>query len=286
MAKDINIGIIGGSGIYELDNMKVVEEISIDTPFGAPSSKYIICDIQGIKIAFLSRHSKGHRIMPSELNSRANIYGFKKLGIKHLIGVSAVGSLREEIKPSHLVFPDQIIDSTKGRISTFFGNGIVSHVGFAEPFCHNLIKILSEGAEKLKINYHKNKTYVCMEGPQFSTKAESNFHRMIGGDIIGMTAIPEAKLAREAEICYGMIALSTDYDCWREGEESVTLEMILDTISKNISNAKKLLQEVLPKISYENCSCHNSLNNTFMTAKDCWPKETKSKLDIIINKYL
>lgn len=286
MVKDINIGIIGGSGIYELDNMKVVEEIAIDTPFGSPSSKYIICDIQGIKIAFLSRHNKGHRIMPSELNSRANIYGFKKLGIKHLIGVSAVGSLREEIKPSHLVFPDQIIDRTKGRVSTFFGNGIVSHVGFAEPFCHNLIKILSEGAEKLKINYHKNKTYVCMEGPQFSTKAESNFHRMIGGDIIGMTAIPEAKLAREAEICYGMIALSTDYDCWREGEESVTLEMILDTISKNISNAKKLLQEVLPKISYENCSCNNSLNNTFMTAKDCWPKETKSKLDIIIKKYL
>jgi len=286
MIKDINIGIIGGSGIYELDNMKVVDEIAIDTPFGNPSSKYLICDLKGIKIAFLSRHSKGHRILPSELNNRANIYGFKKLGVKHLIGVSAVGSLREEIMPSHLVFPDQIIDRTKGRVSTFFGNGIVAHVGFAEPFCRNLINILSENAEKLKINYHKDKTYVCMEGPMFSTKAESNFHRMIGGDVIGMTAIPEAKLAREAEICYGIIALSTDYDCWREGEESVTLEMILDTIGKNISNAKKLLQEVLPKISYENCSCHSSLKNTIMTAKEHWPEDTKSKLDIIIKKYL
>ncbi|MBN2546485.1 MAG: MTAP family purine nucleoside phosphorylase, partial [Spirochaetes bacterium] len=255
-------------------------------PFGEPSSKYLICDLEGIKIAFLSRHSKGHRILPSELNNRANIYGFKKLGVKHLIGVSAVGSLREEIMPSHLVFPDQIIDRTKGRVSSFFGSGIVAHVGFAEPFCHNLINILSENAEKLKINYHKNKTYVCMEGPLFSTKAESNFHRMIGGDIIGMTAIPEAKLAREAEICYGIIALSTDYDCWREGEESVTLEMILETIGNNISNAKKLLQEVLPKISYENCSCQNSLNNTIMTAKEYWPEETKNKLDVIIKKYL
>lgn len=282
----IDIGIIGGSGIYELDNMKILDEITIDTPFGEPSSKYLIGEIDNVKVAFLSRHGKGHKILPSELNNRANIYGFKKLNVKQIIGVSAVGSLREEIKPSHIVFPDQIIDRTKGRVSTFFGNGIVAHVGFAHPFCNTLTEILIKGAKSLNINFHQKKTYVCMEGPLFSTKAESNFHRMIGGDIIGMTAIPEAKLAREAEICYAMIALSTDYDCWRDDEEAVSVDMVIETMKKNITNAKNLLKEVLPKIKYDNCACHSSLANSIMTAKEYWPESTIKKLDVIIKKYV
>lgn len=283
---NINIGIIGGTGIYELDNMKLINEINIKTPFGEPSDKYIIGQVGSIKVAFLSRHGKGHKISPSELNNRANIYGFKKLGVKYLLGVSAVGSLREEIEPKHLVFPNQIIDRTKGRISTFFGNGIVAHIPFAEPFCNNLISLLEDSSKSLNIKYHSKKTYVCMEGPLFSTKAESNFHRLIGGDIIGMTAIPEAKLAREAEICYAMIVLSTDYDCWREGEESVSVEMVLENMKKNINNAKKLLSDVIPKIGEYQCSCHSSLVNAIMTNKEFWPKETKEKLDLLIGRFL
>ncbi|HNZ27184.1 MAG TPA: MTAP family purine nucleoside phosphorylase, partial [Spirochaetota bacterium] len=201
MESGVKIGIIGGSGLYNLDGVKTIDSIEIKTPFGNPSDKYVICELSGIRVAFLSRHGVGHRILPSELNNRANIYGFKKLGVKNIIAVSAVGSLREEIAPTHLVFPSQIIDRTKGRKSTFFGNGIVAHVGFAEPFCANLINIFKEAARELNISYHSDKTYVCMEGPAFSTGAESAYHRSIGGDIIGMTAVPEAKLAREAEIC-------------------------------------------------------------------------------------
>lgn len=283
--EDIAIGIIGGSGIYDLDNLDIIDEMQLDTPFGEPSDKYIVGKLENIKIAFLSRHSKGHKILPSELNSKANIFGFKKLGVKYLLSVSAVGSLREEIEPRHLVFPSQIIDRTKGRASTFFGNGIVAHVSFAEPFCNNLIKILEDTSKSLNIPYHIGKTYVCMEGPAFSTKAESNFHRLIGGDIIGMTAIPEAKLAREAEICYAAIALSTDYDCWREDEESVTVEMILENMGKNINNAKKLLSEVIKKIGDYKCSCHSSLTNAIVTNKEVWPEETKNKLEILIKRF-
>ncbi len=284
--EEIKIGIIGGSGVYELDNMKIIEEKELDTPFGKPSGSYIIGQLNGKKIAFLSRHSKGHKILPGELNVRANFYGFKKLGIKYVIGVSAVGSLQEEIKPTHIVFPNQIIDRTKGRISSFFGEGIVAHIGLSEPFCGKIIDICDEAAKKLKIFYHKNKTYICMEGPAFSTKAESNFHRMIGGDVIGMTAIPEAKIAREAEICYGMIALSTDYDCWRENEECVCVEMVLENMKKNSETAKKLLSEIIPKLDYDECSCHKSLENAILTDKKFWPKETIKKLDIIINRLL
>ena len=283
---DIAIGIICGTGFYDLDTIEIIDEMEINTPFGLPSSKYVIGKMGNVKIAFLSRHSKGHKILPSELNNRANIYGFKKLGIKYLLSVSAVGSLREEIEPKHLVFPNQIIDRTKGRQSTFFGNGIVAHIAFAEPFCNKLIKILEESSKALNIPYHTGKTYVCMEGPAFSTKAESNFHRLIGGDIIGMTVIPEAKLAREAEFCYATIALSTDYDCWKEDGESVTVEMILDNVEKNIINSKKLLSNVIPKIVDFECSCHSSLTNTIVTSKDVWPKETKEKLDILIKRFL
>jgi len=286
--EDVKIGVIGGSGVYQLDNVEVIEEIEISTPFGAPSDKYIIGKLGEVKIAFLSRHCRGHRILPGELNSKANIYGFKKLGVTHLIGVSAVGSLREEIKPSHIIFPDQIIDRTKGRDSSFFGNGIAAHIAFAHPFCSELNKLLEESAKKLNITYHKNKTYVCMEGPAFSTKAESNFHRLIGGDLIGMTAIPEAKLAREAEICYSLIALSTDYDCWREDpDEHVTVEMVIEILHKNSDSAKKIILDVIPKIKATDCNCRHSLDSAIMTSdKTLWPEKTKKDLDIFIKRFL
>ena len=283
---NIKIGVIGGSGIYNLKDIKIVKELSIETPFGMPSDKYIIGNLNGIDIAFLARHGRGHTILPSELNNRANIYGFKKLGVKYLVGISAVGSLREEIKPAHIVFPSQIIDRTKGRVSTFFGDGIVAHIPFAEPFCNNLNKLFAEAGKALSITFHTDKTYVCMEGPAFSTKAESNFNRMAGGDLIGMTAIPEAKLAREAEICYGLIALSTDYDCWREGEESVTVEMVMETLKKNGDSANQILNYVIPKICYEDCSCNHSLDTSIMTNKALWSKETIKKIEPIIKRFL
>jgi 5'-methylthioadenosine phosphorylase len=284
--EDIKYGVIGGSGVYKLDNLEIINEISITTPFGSPSDKYIIGKIEGIVVAFLARHNRSHNILPGELNSRANIYGFKSLGVKYLLGVSAVGSLKEEIKPGHIVFPAQIIDRTKGRDSTFFGNGIVAHIAFANPFCQNLTEVLIEAAEKLKITYHKNKTYVCMEGPAFSTKAESNFHRLIGGDLIGMTVIPEAKLAREAEICYATIALSTDYDCWRESkDEHVTAEKVVQILRQNSDTAKKIIQEAITKIKFNDCECMHSLDSAIMTDKKFWPEKTAENLNKILKRF-
>jgi 5'-methylthioadenosine phosphorylase len=287
MSDAITIGIIGGSGVYELDNMKTIEERSIETPFGPPSDNYIIGELNGTRVAFLSRHGRGHRLTPSELNVRANIYGFKTLGVKYLTSVSAVGSLQEEIKPTHIVFPDQVIDRTRGsRINTFFGNGIVAHIGFADPFCGELTSTITEAAARLDIPHHTGKTYICMEGPAFSTRAESNLHRSIGGDIIGMTAIPEAKLAREAEMCYAMIALSTDYDCWKEDEEAVSVEMVIDNLNKNRETAKKLLSEIIPTIKEHDCACHHTLDFAMITDKTMWPEKTKSELEPIIKRFL
>lgn len=283
---DITIGVIGGTGLYNLDNLNIIDEREITTPFGRPSDKYIIGEIHNVKVAFLSRHARGHKILPTEINCRANIYAFKKLGVKTLISVSAVGSLREEIEPSHLVFPNQLFDRTKTRVSTFFGEGIVAHIGFADPFCANLISLFEKCARELRILYHRDKTYVCMEGPQFSTKAESKYYRLIGGDVIGMTALPEAKLAREAEMCFGSIALSTDYDCWRENEKPVTVDEVVETMHKNINSAKQLLKVVIPQIKEEQCSCHDSLKNSFMTDRNAWPEAAINKLDLIIKKYL
>ncbi|MCG8568635.1 MAG: S-methyl-5'-thioadenosine phosphorylase [Spirochaetes bacterium] len=282
----VSIGIIGGSGLYQIENLKIIKEEKITTPFGDPSDSYLIGELEGKKIAFLARHGRNHSILPSELNHQANIYGFKKLGVTSLIAVSAVGSLQEEILPTHLVFPNQIIDRTKGRKSTFFGEGIVGHIAFAEPFCKNMIELFSSCAKELGITFHKNKTYVCMEGPAFSTKAESHLHRQIGGDLIGMTAIPEAKLAREAEICYGTIALSTDYDCWHESEEAVTVEMVIGNIKKNVSATHKLLGKIIPKINEQDCSCHHALEGAIMTGKEHWPDKTKKKLEVIIKRFL
>ncbi len=282
----ISIGIIGGSGIYNLKNIEIIDKIDVKTPFGKPSSKYVIAKLNGVKIVFLPRHDKHHTISPSNLNFRANIYGFKKLGVRTLISISAVGSLREEIKPGHLIFPNQIIDRTKGRESSFFDDGIVAHVGFGEPFCDCLDNIFSQAAFDLSIPFHSKKTYLCMEGPAFSTKAESLFHRSIGADIIGMTAIPEAKLAREAEICYGVIAMATDYDSWHESEEHVTTSMVLETLKKNGDTANTMLYYIVKKIGEIECSCNKALDSAISTDKKYWKKSSIKKLGVIIERFL
>jgi 5'-methylthioadenosine phosphorylase len=238
------IGVIGGSGLYEMEGLEQVEEVVLETPFGAPSDAYITGVLNGVKMAFLPRHGRGHRLLPSEVNYRANIYGMKQLGVQRIISVSAVGSLKEAIAPGHIVIPDQFIDRTKGvREATFFGNGIVAHVGFADPTCSCLSDKLFRAAQKAGAVTHKGGTYICMEGPAFSTRAESNLYRSMGGDIIGMTNLTEAKLAREAEICYGVIALSTDYDCWHETHDDVTVEAILEIMHKNVVMSKAIIRQ-------------------------------------------
>lgn len=284
---DVKIAVIGGSGLYQIPGVEVLENIEIETPFGKPSDEISVCRIDGSKVAFLPRHGRGHRITPSELPVKANIYALKSLGVKYVISVSAVGSLRQEIKPRDIVIPSQIIDRTSLRERTFFGGGIVAHVIFADPFCSWLSGILQNAAQKQDVTVHEKATYVCMEGPLFSTRAESQFHRMIGGDIIGMTAIPEAKLAREAEMCYATIALSTDYDCWHEEEEDVTLEMILDNMKFNSENAKNILLSVIHDIDVEkSCSCHSILDYSIVTDKKLWPEEKKKELELLLKRFL
>ncbi len=281
------IGIIGGSGLYNIEGITDVESLSIDTPFGKPSDNFTLGILEGKKVAFLPRHGKGHTILPSELNFRANIYGMKKLGVEHIIAVSAVGSMKEEIKPLDIVIPDQFFDRTRGRISTFFGNGIVGHVSFADPVCNNLATLLYESAKSVNARVHKGGTYLCMEGPLFSTRAESHVYRQWGVSIIGMTNLQEAKLAREAEICYSTLAMATDYDCWHEGEESVTLEMVISNLNKNAEMAKKILKAAIPKINQKRtCICAAAARDAIVTNKDIVPEDTKKKLEVIFGKYL
>ncbi|MFH1094122.1 MAG: S-methyl-5'-thioadenosine phosphorylase [Candidatus Omnitrophota bacterium] len=284
--ENIKIGIIGGSGIYDIEGVKNVEMIEVDTPYGAPSDKIIVGVLGGVKFAFLPRHGRGHKISPSELNFRANIYAFKKLGVEKVLSMSAVGSLKEELKPRDFVIPDQLFDRTKNRASTFFGEGIVAHVGFAEPFCARLSQVAYETAKQLGITVHKGGTYICMEGPQFSTKAESNVYRQLGFSIIGMTALPEAKLAREAEMCYVTIALVTDYDCWKEDEE-VSVEKILANLSANSDNAKQFIKTILSKLNdSDTCACSSALATAIVTSEDAVPKETLKKVELLVKKYL
>lgn len=281
------IGIIGGSGLYNIEGITDVESLSIDTPFGKPSDNFTLGILEGKKVAFLPRHGKGHTILPSELNFRANIYGMKKLGVEHIIAVSAVGSMKEEIKPLDIVIPDQFFDRTRGRISTFFGNGIVGHVSFADPVCNNLATLLYESAKSVNARVHKGGTYLCMEGPLFSTRAESHVYRQWGVSVIGMTNLQEAKLAREAEICYSTLAMATDYDCWHEEEDPVTLEMVISNLNKNAEMAKKILKIAIPKIKQSRtCICATAAKDAIVTNKDIVPEETKKKLDIIFGKYL
>ncbi|MDD5687016.1 MAG: S-methyl-5'-thioadenosine phosphorylase [Elusimicrobia bacterium] len=283
---NVKIGIIGGSGVYEIEGIKLLKELKVKTPFGEPSDVLRIGELDGIKVAFLPRHAVGHRIMPSELNSRANIYAFKKIGVEKIVSISACGSLKDEIRPRDFVIPDQVYDRTKMRPSTFFGDGIVAHIGFAEPYCPELRKILIETSKSLNIPTHDSGTYVCIEGPQFSTKAESKVYRSLGFSIIGMTTLPEAKLAREAEICFATIGLATDYDVWKEGEE-VSVEKVIENLNILTSNAKKLVKNVIVKLNYERrCLCQDALKYAVMTSPKMINVKTKKKLELLIGKYI
>ncbi|MBP0013536.1 MAG: S-methyl-5'-thioadenosine phosphorylase [Roseofilum sp. SBFL] len=285
------IGIIGGSGLYQMEALQNVQEIEIETPFGAPSDALIVGQLSGAQVVFLSRHGRGHHLMPSEVPFRANIYAMKKLGIEYLISASAVGSLKAEIKPRDLVISHQFIDRTKHRASTFFGDGIVAHIAFGHPVCHQLSQVLEEAIESLdlpEITLHKNGTYLCMEGPAFSTQAESELYRSWGATVIGMTNIPEAKLAREAEIAYASLNLVTDYDCWHPDHDHVTVEMILDNLHHNAENAQKVIEETVRRL-HENpfvSDAHSALKYAIVTQPGAMPEATRKKLGLLIDKYL
>ncbi len=280
-----DIAIIGGSGVYDASMLDNVKEVEIDTPFGKPSDAITIGAFGETNVAFLPRHGKGHRISPSKLNSRANILALKKLGVKRIISASAVGSLKLKLKPLDIVIPDQIFDRTRMRESTFFDDGIVVHIGFADPFCPEMSSLLAGITEELGYSVHKKGTYVCMEGPQFSTRAESRVYQNLGFDIIGMTALPEAKLAREAEICYSMIATVTDYDVWHE--EDVNIETVISNAMKNEEAVRNIIKEAVPRISLErNCICANALAGAIITSPDMIPVETRRMLNDLIGKYL
>ncbi len=285
------IGVIGGSGLYRMEGMTDVEEVAVKTPFGDPSDTITIGKVEGVPRAFLPRHGRGHRITPTEIPVRANIWALKSLGVEWVVSVSAVGSLREHIAPRDIVIPDQLFDRTKSRVNTFYDGGVVVHVTFAEPFCPTLHKLLLTSARELgDVKIHKGGSYVCIEGPLFSTKAESNVYRSWGMDIIGMTALPEAKLAREAELCYAMIACATDYDCWHESEESVTVEMVVENLSANVANAQRILRSIAGKIpadrSTNACDCSSSLATAIMTEHSRIPAEVREKYSLLIGKYL
>jgi 5'-methylthioadenosine phosphorylase len=288
---DIKIGIIGGSGLYKMSALTDVEEIAIETPFGSPSDKIIVGNLNGNKVAFLARHGRNHHLTPSEVPYRANIYAMKQIGVEYLISASAVGSLQAEVKPLDFVLPDQFIDRTKSRQSTFFGEGIVGHIAFGDPICHQLADVLAESITSLNlpdIVLHQGGTYVCMEGPAFSTKAESNMYRTLGGTIIGMTNLPEAKLAREAEIAYATVAMATDYDCWHPDHDSVTIELVIANLKKNAANAQEVIKEAVRRLSANLfvSDAHSALKYAIITPMDKVPAATKQKLELLLKKYL
>lgn len=287
----VKIGIIGGSGLYEMEALKDIEEVPMNTPFGSASDAAIIGTLEGTRVAFLARHGRHHSLMPSEIPFRANIYALKKLGVDYIISASAVGSLKEEVKPLDMVVPDQFIDRTQHRMSSFFGEGIVAHIAFGEPVCDRLAEILSDAVASLnlpEVNLHRGGTYVCMEGPAFSTQAESNLYRSWGASIIGMTNLTEAKLAREAEIAYATLALVTDYDCWHPMHESVTVEMILEHLHANAANAQKVIQEVVRQLGKKTpeSKAHSALKYAILTPMERVPPRIKDKLKVILQKYL
>jgi len=283
----VQIGIIGGSGLYDMAELTDREERTLSTPFGDPSGPYVIATLRGKRVAFLARHGNGHRLMPSELNYRANIFGMKLLGVDHILSASAVGSLQEPYVPQHLVVPDQFFDRTKGRISTFFGDGLVAHVAFAHPVCGRLAGIAYDACTAVGATAHKGGTYVCMEGPQFSTLAESKLYRSWGMDIIGMTNLQEAKLAREAEICYATIALVTDYDCWHPDHDSVTVDMIIANLVANARTAQQVIAAAVDRLPYDRtCECATALANAIITRRDAIPEKVKRDLAPIVSKYL
>jgi 5'-methylthioadenosine phosphorylase len=280
------IGVIGGSGLYAMSGLSNTREIAVRTPFGDPSDRIVVGTLEGRKVAFLARHGRGHRILPSELNFRANIYAMKLLGVERIISVSAVGSLQENLRPGEFLVPDQFFDSTKGRKSTFFGNGLVAHVGFDKPTCPQLSAVLSDACVSAAVPVHRKGTYINMEGPQFSTLAEAHFHRAMKFDVIGMTNATEAKLAREAEICYSTAAMITDYDCWHPGHESVTVAQIIATLNQNATNAQNVLREAIKTMPAERkCKCGSALAHALITDLKLVPAKTKKDLAAIIGKY-
>lgn len=283
----IKTGIIGGSGLYHIQGVRIKDKITIETPFGVTSDKITLAEINGIPIAFLPRHGEHHTLLPSEIPSRANIWAMKSLGVEKILSISAVGSLHENIHPGDFVIPSQIIDRTYSRNQSFFGNGIVGHITFAEPFCPSIQKGLINAIESKGIKLHIDQTIICMEGPAFSTKAESMLYRQWDAGIIGMTVIPEAKLAREAEICYAMIAMVTDYDCWKENEESVSVEMVIKTMKNNQSNVNKILGDCIQAINKldNTCQCNRAAENAIMTPKEYIPRQVKESLSIMYGKY-
>jgi len=283
----IEIGIIGGSGLYDMAEVTDREEKAITTPFGDPSGPYVLGTLRGRRVAFLARHGVGHRILPSELNFRANIYGFKALGVERILSASAVGSLKQEYKPLDIVVPDQFFDRTKGRISTFFGRGIVAHVAFAHPLCGDMSTIAADAADHVGATVHRGGTYVNMEGPQFSTLAESKLYRSWGMDVIGMTNLQEAKLAREAEICYATLALVTDYDCWHPDHDSVTVDLIIANLLQNAVTAQKTIAEAVERIGGpRTCACKDALATAIITQPPLWPEQTKQDLEPILRRYM
>lgn len=281
-----SIGIIGGSGLYEIDGAKTIEELKITTPWGKPSDAVVIADVEGHRAAFLPRHGRGHLYLPHEVNYRANIAALKMIGVEEIIAFSAVGSLKEKIRPLDFVLPNQIIDRTKARESTFFGNGMVGHITFGHPFCGRLLGIIKHAADEIGLTMHTDETLICMEGPAFSTKAESNLYRSWGAGIINMSTIPEAKLARESEMCYAVICMSTDYDCWHETEEPVTIDMVIKNLTTNAGNAKKLIKLLLDRLGNDrDCECGEASKYAIITAEQKRHKNQIKKLKAILPHY-
>jgi 5'-methylthioadenosine phosphorylase len=287
MNKQANIGIIGGSGLYEMEGFTDVRQVEIDTPFGSPSDELVVGTLEGQSVVFLPRHSRGHRILPHELNYRANVFAMKRLGVEWILSVSAVGSLKEQYEPLHMVVPDQFVDRTLQRRSTFFGRGLVAHVAFAHPFCPNLSKTMAAACEEAGATHHVGGTYVCIEGPHFSTRAESELYRSWGMDIIGMTNLQEARLAREAEICYSTLAMVTDYDCWHPEHDSVTADQIVANLGRNADTAKAVLRAAVRRLPIERrCECESALRNALITAPELVPGVIKRELEPIIGRYM
>jgi 5'-methylthioadenosine phosphorylase len=287
MGEQADIGIIGGTGLYQMEGFTDVREVPVETPFGPPSDSLMVGSLEGRRVAFLPRHARGHRILPHELNFRANVFAMKKLGVEWILSVSAVGSLKERYEPLHVVVPDQFIDRTRQRKSTFFGNGLVAHVAFAHPFCKNLSKVMAEACAESGATHHVGGTYVCMEGPQFSTLAESELYRSWGADLIGMTNLQEAKLAREAEICYSTLAMVTDYDCWHPDHDAVTAEQIMGVLGRNAETARKVLRAAVRRLPIpRGCECATALKYALITAPELVPEALKRELEPIVGRYM
>lgn len=286
---DVTLGVIGGSGVYDIEALQDVEEIHVETPFGEPSDALVVGALSGVRVAFLPRHGRGHRIMPNELNARANIYALKSVGVQYIVSISACGSMREDYAPRHIVIPDQIFDRTKARPNSFFGDGLVAHISFHEPFCPELSALVYQAVQRTGAEVHRGGTFVVIDGPQFSTKAESRIYRQWGVDIIGMTAVPEAKLAREAEICYATMAHVTDYDVWHETEEPVTVAMLIDNLNANAAVTKQALTYLVPLIAQHKtrtCQCPSALATAILTERSRIPDQVKRDLGLLVDKYL